>query len=192
MLFCTVTNPCPCLNSWWCWSNSLTFLHFTLTVHGQCKLGVAYKARCTTNSSNKFFVGLYYAHMYIHPYHREHHPDLKDKIPAELSEELLSGEWLIISVFFLLFSYLKINYYRVVLCWLQPVCEDCVSWKSPLFLPSQSCCVLWPATFYQGDWLFSWLQNGTWKGISSQYCQTKDFKDSGCNNRVLRKDVRGY
>lgn len=55
MLFCTVTNPCPCLSSWWCWSNSLAFPRFTLTVHGQCKLGVAYKASCTTNSSNKFF-----------------------------------------------------------------------------------------------------------------------------------------
>lgn len=77
--------------------------------------------------------------MYVHSYHTQHHPDLKGKTPADLSEELLSA---LLSQFFLFFSYLKVNHHRIVLCRFQPVCEDCVSWKSPLFLPGQSCRIL--------------------------------------------------
>lgn len=147
----------------------------------------AYTWRCITQESGLLKLCLCYGHMYVHSCHTHHCPDLKDKTTAELSEELLTGVCFTISMFFLFFSYLKVNHHRIFFCWFQPICEDCVSWKSPFFLPGQSCCILWHATFYQREWPFSWLQNGTWKGISSQYCQTKASKDSRCNNRVLGK-----
>lgn len=146
-----------------------------------------YKPTCIRSCPNKSSVCLCSAHIYVHSYRTQHHPCLQEKISARLCEEqLVFAIW----VFFLFFSYLKVNHHRIVLCWFQPVCEDSVSWKSPLFLPGQSCCILWPTTFYQGNRSFSWLQNGTWKTISSQYFQTKASKDIICDNTDYKKKYK--